>query len=113
MDLSIYFKPIDKIEIKNKTIGSVTRTYYTEFPDWESSDIVFISVHENRGANEQLNNDIDCISARKFLYDFKWEGDLKIADFGVLEAGATLKDTYSALSEITFEVQKKENYLLF
>ena len=36
MDLSIYFKPIDKIEIKNKTIGSVTRTYYTEFPDWES-----------------------------------------------------------------------------
>ena len=28
------------------------------------------------------------------------EGDLKIADC-VLEAGATLKDTYSALSEIT------------
>ena len=40
------------------------------------------------------------------------EGDLKIADC-VLEAGATLKDTYSALSEITFEAQKKENYLLF
>ena len=112
MDLSIYFKPIDKIEIKNKTIGSVTRTYYTDFPDWESSDIVFISVHENRGANNELNNDIDSFSVRKFLYDFKWEGDLKIADFGVLEAGSTLQDTYSALSEITFELQKKGKLLI-
>ena len=74
MDLSIYFKPIDKIETENKTVGSVTNSYYLEFPDWESSDIIFISVHENRGANEQLNNDIDSISIRNLLYDFKWEG---------------------------------------
>ena len=67
MDLSIYFKPIDKIEIKNKTIGSVTRTYLSEFPDWESLITVFISVHENRGANEQLNN--DNIVFQKFLHD--------------------------------------------
>ena len=36
MDLSIYFKPIDKIETENKTVGSVTNSYYLEFPDWES-----------------------------------------------------------------------------
>ena len=112
MDISIYFKPINKIEIENKTVGSVTNSYYLEFPDWESSDIIFISVHENRGANAELNNDIDSISIRNLLYGFKWEGNLKIADLGILESGATLQDTYSALSEITFEVQKKGKLLI-
>ena len=36
--------------------------------------------------------------------------NLKIADLGILEAGAQIKDTYSALSEITYEIQKKVNY---
>ena len=39
-------------------------------------------------------------------------GNLKIADLGILESGATLQDTYSALSEITFEVQKKGKLLI-
>ena len=50
MDLSIYFKPIEKIELKN-TIGSVVNSFTTDFPDWESSDIVFFTVHESRGSS--------------------------------------------------------------
>ena len=112
MDLSIYFKPIEKIEIKNKSIGSVTSAFNSSFPDWESSDIVFFTVHENRGASIYDDNDLDHISIRQKLYNFKWEGDLKITDLGILHPGSKIKDTYSALAEITFEVQKKGKLLL-
>ena len=37
---------------------------------------------------------------------------MKIADLGILEAGAQIKDTYSALSEITYEIQKKSKLLI-
>ena len=112
MDLSIYFKPIEKIEIKNKSIGSITSAFNSSFPDWESSDIVFFTVHENRGASVYDDNDLDHISIRQKLYNFKWEGDLKITDLGILQSGSKIKDTYSALAEITFEVQKKGKLLL-
>ena len=112
MDLSIYFKPIEKIEIKNKSIGSVTAAFNSSFPDWESSDIVFFTVHENRGASVYDANDLDHSSIRQKLYNFKWEGDLKITDLGILQSGSKIKDTYSALAEITFEVQKKGKLLL-
>ena len=79
------------MKLKIKPLDPSPDSYYLEFPDWESSDIIFISVHENRGANAELNNDIDSISIRNLLYDFKWEGDLKIADFGVLESWCNSK----------------------
>ena len=112
MDLGIYFKPIEKIKFTKKTIGSVVDSFTTHFPDWESSDIVFFSVHESRGSSSINDNDIDHLSIRKNLYNFKWEGNLKITDLGILQAGAQIKDTYSALSEITYEIQKKGKLLI-
>ena len=37
---------------------------------------------------------------------------MKIAALGILKAGAQIKDTYSALSEITYEIQKKGKLLI-
>ena len=65
MDLGIYFKPIEKIKFTKKTIGSVVDSFTTHFPDWESSDIVFFSVHESRGSSSINDNDIDHLSIRK------------------------------------------------
>ena len=110
MGLGIYFKPIDKIDYSKNTIGSVVDSFNSNFPDWQSSDIVLFSVHESRGSSLINNNEIDHLSVRKNLFNFKWESKLKIADLGILEAGAQIKDTYSALSDITYEIQKKENY---
>ena len=112
MDLGIYFKPIDKINSSKNTIGSVIDSFNSNFPDWESSDIVFFSVHDSRGSTVLNNNEIDHLSVRKNLFNFKWEGNLKIADLGILEAGAQIKDTYSALSDITYEIQKKGKLLI-
>ena len=112
MDIGIYFKPIDKIDSSKNTIGSVTDSFNSNFPDWQSSDVIFFSVHESRGSSFLSNNEIDHLSVRKKLFNFKWQSNIKIADLGILEAGASVKDTYSAFSDITYEVQKKGKLLI-
>ena len=46
MNLDIYFKPIEKFEIKNNSIGSFCEFYEVNFPNWEEADIVVISVEQ-------------------------------------------------------------------
>ena len=112
MDLEIYFKPTQKIDFSKNTIGSVIDFYNKDFPDWENSDIVFLSINENKGSSIIKNEDFDHFNIRKKLYNFNWDGSLKISDLGILESGAELKDTYAAIKEITFEVQKKGKLLI-
>ena len=112
MSLEIYFKPIHPIEFSKNSIGSVVDSHVNSFPEWESSDIVFLTIHENRGSSVEKNNEIDHYSIRTKLYNFKWEGSLTISDLGILDAGSSLKDTYAALKEITFEIQKKSKLLV-
>jgi hypothetical protein len=112
MSLEIYFKPIHSIEFSKNSIGSIVNSHVNSFPEWESSDIVFFTVHENRGSSSEKENEIDHYSIRNKLYNFKWEGSLKISDLGILDAGSSLKDTYAALKEITFEIQKKSKLLV-
>ena len=112
MSLEIYFKPIHSIEFSKNSIGSFIDSHVNSFPEWESSDIVFLTIHENRGSSHDKKNEIDHYSIRKKLYNFKWEGSLTISDLGILDAGSSLKDTYAALKEITFEIQKKSKLLV-
>ncbi len=112
MSLEIYFKPIHSIEFSKNSIGSIVDSHINSFPEWESSDIVFLTIHENRGSSIDKNNEIDHYSIRNKLYNFKWEGSLTISDLGILAAGSTLKDTYAAVKEVTFEIQKKSKLLV-
>ena len=56
MSLEIYFKPIHSIEFSKNSIGSVVDSHVNSFPEWESSDIVFLTIHENRGSSVEKNN---------------------------------------------------------
>ena len=47
MSLDIYFKPIQKLEIKNNSIGSFCEFYNVNFPEWEHADVVVVSVEQN------------------------------------------------------------------
>ncbi len=112
MELDLYFQPIENFEIQENTIGSKSDIYFKEFPDWESSDIVLLSVNEKRGDVDFKQGDFDHYSIRERFYRFKWDGNTKIADLGVLQAGAEIRDTYLALKEITSSVQKKQKFLI-
>ena len=70
MSLEIYFKPIHSIEFSKNSIGSVVDSHVNSFPEWESSDIVFLTIHENRGSSNEKSNEIDHYSIRNKLYNF-------------------------------------------
>ena len=114
MNLDIYFQPIDSIDVKKNTIGSICEIYNTNFPDWESSDIVLISVDENLGLTELPSLESNHIKIRQQLYDYHLAkgNKLKMADLGIIKRGASTSDTYAALEDITAEIQKKGKLLL-
>ena len=114
MNLDIYFQPIDSIDVKKNTIGSICEIYNTNFPDWESSDIVLISVDENLGFPELPSLESNHVKIRQQLYDYHLAkgNKLKMADLGIIKRGASTSDTYAALEDITAEIQKKGKLLL-
>ena len=114
MNLDIYFQPIESIDVKKNTIGSICEIYNTNFPDWESSDIVLISVDENLGLPELTNLESNHVKIRQQLYNYHLAkgNTLKMADLGVIKKGASTSDTYAALEDITAEIQKKGKLLL-
>ena len=114
MNLDIYFQPIESIDVKKNTIGSICEIYNTNFPDWESSDIVLISVDENLGLPELTNLESNHVKVRQQLYNYHLAkgNTFKMADLGIIKKGASTSDTYAALEDITAEIQKKGKLLL-
>lgn len=73
--------------------------------DLSEIDLAIIGVKEERGAvkNKGCSSGID--EVRKSFYQFfGGENKARIVDLGNLEAGATVEDTYAALSKITSEL---------
>ena len=70
MSLDIYFKPIQKLEIKNNSIGSFCEFYNVNFPDLEHADVVVVSVEQNHSLSDNLEDELFHISVRKKFYDF-------------------------------------------
>ena len=114
MNLDIYFKPIEKLDFKNNSIGSSCEFYDVNFPDWEEADIVILSVEQQQTLKDSLEDEVFHVSVRKKFYDFYLPSikNVKLVDLGVVEKGAQLKDTLIALQDITAEVQKKGKFLI-
>jgi arginase family enzyme len=112
MSLDFYFKPVEKIDFKKETIGFKSDIFFKDFPDWEKSDIVIISVDENRGDSSLKPVELNHQNSREIFYQFRINADIKIADLGILQAGAELSDTFLALKEITTTVQRKDKLLI-
>ena len=112
MSLDFYFKPVEKIDFQKGTIGSESDIFIKNFPDWDKSDIVILSVDDNRGDLSFNTGAIDHQMTRERFYNYKINSPIKIADLGILHAGANLSDTFLALREITTTVQKKDKLLI-
>ena len=112
MSIDLYFKSVEEISFEKGTVGSNASIYHENFPDWESADVVVLSVNENRGNVGDEFGDLDHFKIRERFYQFKLNHKVKIADLGVLHAGATVRDTFSAIREITNAVQKKQKFLI-
>ena len=114
MNLDIYFKPIEKLDIKNNSVGSFCEFHDVNFPAWEEADIVVLSVEQQQSLKDSLGDEVFHVSVRKKFYDFYLPSikNIKLVDLGVVEKGAQQRDTLIALQDITAEVQKKGKFLI-
>ncbi|HRE73290.1 MAG TPA: formimidoylglutamase [Flavobacteriales bacterium] len=105
-DISIFFEPGFIPEFRSESIIQGTLSAHTvfhrsgDFPDLNGMDIAIIGVMEERNsyANKGCSKAPD--EVRKFLYELSPAGhDYKIADLGNIKAGATIEDTWYAVSQ--------------
>jgi len=107
IDLSIYFQPIaPDLTYTERQLGAQIKCYQTDFPDLNESGCAIISIPEFRGASV----DQYAVPAfRSALYQLHPETTWtkNIYDLGTIQPGATIADTYFALSNVVSELVKK------
>ena len=114
MDIAIYFQPIQVKEYAKSTLG-----YYTDFhssngfPDWEECDIAIIGVNEDRGTSSNKGCGESPDEVRNEVYElFHHNAAVKICDLGNISPGATLEDTYHAVSDVVQNLIKKNVFVI-
>lgn len=76
-----------------------------EMPDLEEIDIVLVGVSESRGGGGFDNyHDAADIIRKQFFQLHYWHNDISIADVGNIKTGATLQDSYAAITTVLAEL---------
>jgi formiminoglutamase len=76
-----------------------------EIPDLETADIVLVGVGESRGSGVfDACNDAPDIIRKQFFQLHYWHKDIIIADVGNIKTGATLTDSYAAITTVLAEL---------
>lgn len=101
-DLSIYFKPFEKLSSYNKgTLGSLI----LDIEEADQASIAIISVPEFRNSEGNgVETHQEVFSSLTSLYKGEW--DIKFLALGEVLPGNTIEDTYLAIQEITTELVK-------
>lgn len=109
-DLHEYLSPLNVAEISgdaaynDSQLGSVIKINEEEIPDLSNVDIVIVGVNEFRGNGSiSTENSADAIR-KKFFELHYWHKEISIADIGNIKNGASLNDSYSALTIVLKEL---------
>jgi len=111
MDLNDYFSPVPEgvtSEINHPDQNQIAFSLMPlgNFSDADSinAQLAIIGVPEERGAMENEGCASSPTEIRKSLYHLQNHFNLRMADLGDLIPGHTIQDTYSALSNVVFEL---------
>ena len=110
-DLLDFLAPVDSFLLNGDEgyndgqLAKHISTYQQEMPDVRAADIVLVGVGEYRGGG-LFNASHDAANTiRKQLYQLHyWHSDIKIADIGNIEPGATIADSYAAIKTVLIEL---------
>ena len=96
-------------ELSSQQLGSKIVLHTSQdFPEVTKVSIGIIGVLENRG-NSFGNQDIDLTAVRHELYQlYPGNWDVSAADFGNIQAGNTIQDTYFALKKVAAQLIKNK-----
>ncbi len=90
---------------KDGQVGKGIRVYEDEFPDLEEADVVLIGCGEERGSVAGRFDTAAPNAIRHQFYSlYFWHNDVRLADVGNVQNGATLNDTYAALKTVVSEL---------
>lgn len=115
MDISIFFQPgfipdkkTDEI-ILNERLGDITEFFdRSGFPDWENKDIVIIGLPNEKHAKNNKGCSLAPDKIREEFYRLaKGPYQIKIADLGNIQPGATDEDTWYAISSVISTLVRK------
>ena len=109
-DLNEFLSPINVAELSDdkpyndSQVANCIQIYEHEFPDLSAIDIVIIGVNEFRGNGiVARKNSADSIR-RRFYELHYWHKDITIADIGNIKTGASIQDSYYALTIVVKEL---------
>jgi arginase family enzyme len=111
LNVTDFLTPIDIHVLSNDEayregqIGKKIKVYDDAFPDLDEADLVFVGCNEERGSavRRATENGPDAIR-RQFYQLFHWHAEIQLADIGNIRQGASLSDTYAALSTVIGEL---------
>lgn len=105
-----FLSPINVAELSGDTAyndsqaASIIKIYDEEFPDLSKVDIVIAGVSEFRGSGFNANEN-SANAIRKKFYDLHyWHKEAAVADIGNIKSGASLHDSYSAITIVLKEL---------
>ncbi len=86
-------------------IGYHIQAYETVMPILDEVDMIIIGCVENRGTDPAMVDDDAPNAIRKAFYElYHWHTNIRIADIGNVKQGATLADSYAALTAVVKEL---------
>lgn len=109
-DLYEFLSPVNAVSINDdmayndSQMASVINIYEDEFPDLENIDIVIVGINEFRGAGFKAKENAADAIRKKFYQFHSWHKDISIADVGNIKNGASLNDSYSAITLVLKEL---------
>lgn len=114
-----FITPINKDEISNDEgykdtqLGRHIDAFEEDFPNVDEADMVLIGCGEMRGEGGTNNTDGPNAIRSAFYSLFHWHKEVKVADLGNIKVGASIQDSYSALSAVISElIDKKKRVVI-
>lgn len=94
-------------------LGYHTFFFEEEMPELEDVNLVIAGITEYRGDGLSSADSFAADAIRKQLYRLHyWHTEIKIADIGNIKCGASLKDTYAAITEVLAALKEAGKTLL-
>jgi arginase family enzyme len=119
MDIKSLFRPLDpsliqkKFALDSNRVSDFLHAYVTDWPDWESCDIVVVGCPEDRGSRELSGSAIAPDQIRRQLYQlYTPKREMKIADLGNLVQSDKMVQYYDRIADVVEEVVKAGKFLI-
>ena len=118
-DLPNFLSPVsisdlnDDMAYNDSQMGTVVKIYEDEFPELDNSDIVIVGVNEFRGNGYVAKKNAADAVRKKFYQLHYWHKDITITDIGNIKIGASLSDSYSAITIVLKELLEMKKTIVF